>query len=78
MLHLKTVSHVQHLPAENERGERKNAAPFCYAILAKIKWQIVVKLEENKLVMFVPSQAQLCFHLDNESFTHSQSSLYFL
>lgn len=44
---------------------------FCYAIIAKIKWQIVIKLEENKL-MFAPSQAQLSFHLDSESFTHSQ------
>lgn len=58
--------------------ERKNTSPFCYAILAEVKWQIVIKLEENKLVMFVPSQAQLSFHLDNESFTHAQSNLHFL
>lgn len=63
---------------KGRKKERKNVTPFCYAILAKIKWQIVIKLEENKLVMFVLSQAQLSFHLDNESFTHSQSSLYFL
>jgi len=62
------------------KGERESnsATPFCYAILAKIKWQIVRKLEENKLVMFVGSQAQLSFPLDNESLTHSQSSLCFL
>lgn len=28
--------------------------------------------------MFVPSQAQLSFHLDNESLTDSQSSFHFL
>lgn len=70
--------HVQLLPAGNETGERKNTSPFCYAILAKIKWQTVIKVEENTLVMFVPSQAQLSFHLDNESFTHSQASFQFL
>lgn len=70
MLHLKTVSHVQHIPAENERRERKKEChSFCYAVLAKIEWQIVIKLEGNKLAMFVPSQVQVSFHLDNESFT---------
>lgn len=63
---------------KEERKQASKTLLFVMLFLAKMKWQIVINLEENKLMMFVSSQAQLSFDLDNDLFTHSQSSSCFL
>lgn len=63
---------------KEESKQASKTLLFVMLFLAKMKWQIVINLEENKLMMFVSSQAQLSFDLDNDLFTHSQSSSCFL
>lgn len=53
--------------------ERKNTSPFCYAILAKIKWQIVINWKKTSWRCLYPVKRSSPFiWIMNHSHIHSQ------